>query len=145
MLFRSRHTCNGRDGDRQTLPDADTHLASYPVSDDGGNIAQSSCGQSASLAQSGSFCHFYLNPFWAEDAAFIIAVASGGHLIFFSNLKSPDDWCSPSSSWSNCSGILGSGYTTPAIVFGKLELLTRLSTTAATATCPVYGSPRASP
>ena len=36
-------------------------------------------------------------------------------------------------------------YTTPDIVFGKLELFTRFNTTAATATCPEYGSPLASP
>ena len=50
-----RHTYNDPDGDKRSLPDADIHLASCPDEDDVGNITLSSCGQSASLAQSCSF------------------------------------------------------------------------------------------
>ena len=38
----SRHTCNGRDGDMQTLPDAGILLVYLLVLADDGNIAQSS-------------------------------------------------------------------------------------------------------
>ena len=55
MLFSFLHICNDPDGDKRSLPDADTPLASGPDEDDDGNTVLSSCGQSASLAQSSSF------------------------------------------------------------------------------------------
>jgi hypothetical protein len=53
--FSVLHTYNDPNGDKQSQPEADIHPASRPDEDDGGNIALSSFGQSASLAQSCSF------------------------------------------------------------------------------------------
>ena len=53
--FSVLHTCNDPDGDKRSLPDAGTPPALCPDEDDDGNTALSSCGLSASLAQSCSF------------------------------------------------------------------------------------------
>ena len=50
-----------------------------------------------------------------------------------------------SSSSGSSSSKAPDWYITPDIVFGKDELFTLFRTTAATATCPAYGSPLASP
>ena len=53
MFSSFLQTGNGQDAGRHNQPEVDVPLALCPFSDDDGNIAQSSYGQSASLAQ---FC-----------------------------------------------------------------------------------------
>ena len=67
------------------------------------------------------------HPFNASWAAFL-AVLFGVKLIW------PSETTSNAPDW----------YITPEIVFGKFGFETRFKTTAATATCPLYGSPLAS-
>ena len=51
-LSYAHHICNAPDDDKQSLPDADTHLALCPDEDDGDNIALSSFVRYVSLVLS---------------------------------------------------------------------------------------------